>query len=398
MYAPAMARTRDCDLLIVGAGLAGGLIALALAHHRPGLDVVLVGDDPAIGGNHVWSFFDSDLDAAGADLVAPLIAHRWQGYDVRFPSFARTLRATYHSIESERLDAAVRAALPADRIRTGRRVLTTSATAAVLDDGSRIEAAGLIDARGASDLTMLDLGWQKFVGQELVLAAPHGLERPIVMDASVPQIDGYRFVYCLPFGPDRVFVEDTYYSDGPVLDVSAIGDRIAAYAAQQGWSVASVGRVETGVLPVAMGGDFEGYWRAGGEGVAKAGVRAGLFHPTTGYSLPDAVATALLIARMPDLDGAALHDRLHAHARARWRSRGYYRMLARMLFRAGAADERYRMFDRFYRLDERLVERFYAAHSTLGDKARLLAGKPPVSVMGAIRAIAGGQVGAEARA
>ena len=393
-----MARTRDCDLLIVGAGLAGGLIALALAQHRPELDVVLVGDEAAVGGNHVWSFFDSDLDAAGADLVAPLIAHRWQGYDVRFPAFARTLRATYHSIESERLDAVVRAALPADRIRTGRRVLTTSATAAVLDDGSRIEAGGLIDARGAGDLSLLNLGWQKFVGQELVLAAPHGLERPIVMDAGVAQIDGYRFVYCLPFAADRVFVEDTYYSDGPALDVATIGERIAAYAAAQGWSVASVGRTETGVLPVAMGGDFEAYWRSGGEGVAKAGVRAGLFHPTTGYSLPDAVATALLVAGMPDPSGAALHGRLHAYARARWRKRGYYRMLAKMLFRAGAADERYRIFERFYRLDERLVERFYAARSTLGDKARLLAGKPPVPVMGAIRAIAGGQVGAEARA
>ena len=49
-----------------------------------------------------------------------------------------------------------------------------------------------------------------------------------------------------------------------------------------------------GALPVAMGGDFDAYWRSGGAKVAKAGARAGLFHPTTGYSLPQAVRLAEL--------------------------------------------------------------------------------------------------------
>ena len=35
----------------------------------------------------------------------------------------------------------------------------------------------------------------------------------VVMDATVPQEDGFRFVYALPLDPDRVLVEDTYFSD-----------------------------------------------------------------------------------------------------------------------------------------------------------------------------------------
>ena len=191
----------------------------------------------------------------------------------------------------------MRAALPERALLLGRRALAASPTAVVLADGDRIEAGGVIDARGTRTLSHLDLGWQKFVGRELALSGPHDLDAPIIMDADVEQIDGYRFVYCLPFAADRMFVEDTYYADGADLDERRSAGLIADYAAAQGWAVDAVVHEEAGVLPVAMGGDFDAYWRSGGVRVAKAGMRAALFHPLTGYSLPDAVRTASLLAR-----------------------------------------------------------------------------------------------------
>src|SRR3546814_19078066 len=77
------------------------------------------------------------------------------------------------------------------------------------------------------------------------------------MDASVEQRDGYRFVYLLPFDAETLFVEDTYYSDDADLDAAAVRERIAAYAAAQGWDVAATTREESGVLPVVIAGDFE---------------------------------------------------------------------------------------------------------------------------------------------
>ena len=216
----------------------------------------------------------------------------------------------------------------------------------------------------------------------------------MVMDATVPQLDGYRFVYCLPFAATRMFVEDTYYSDTPDLDRAALADRIHDYAAQRGWQIEQAAREEAGVLPVAMGGDFEGYWQSGGRKIAKAGMRAGLFHPTTGYSLPDAVRTASLIAGSSDLSGAALHDLTHGFAETLWRRRGFYRLLDKMLFKAAEPAERYRVLERFYRLDPQLIGRFYAGRSTMTDKARILTGKPPVPIGRAIRAITGGIHGA----
>ncbi|WP_419826745.1 lycopene beta-cyclase CrtY [Sphingomonas sp.] len=384
-----MERARQCDLAIVGGGLAGGLIALAVHQARPDARVLLIEGGEALGGNHVWSFFEDDVAPSDRPLVDSLIAHRWPDYDVSFPARRRTLPSAYHSITSERFDAALRSALPAERLLTGRRAIGVSPRAVVLADGTRIEAAGVIDARGPGDLSLLTLGWQKFVGRELVLEAPHGLDRPVVMDATVEQIDGYRFVYLLPFAPNRVFVEDTYYSDTPHIDHRALAARIDRYARERGWTVRHVAREEAGALPVLLDGDFEAYWRSGGAHVAKAGARAALFHPTTGYSLPDAVRTAAIVGRMRDWRAPALHDALHAHARSAWRKRGFYRLLDRMLFRAAAPTERYRILERFYGLDERLVARFYAGHSTAVDKARILAGRPPVPIGRAIRALAG---------
>jgi lycopene beta-cyclase len=387
-----MADTLTCDVAIVGGGLSGCLFALALAAKRPELKLLLIEHEAQFGGNHLWSFFATDIAAADQWLVAPLVAHSWPSYDVAFPGLSRHLKTPYYSIVSERLDAVVRRRVPADALLTGRQVLACSPTSVVLTSGERVEAGGVIDCRGAGDLSMLEVGWQKFVGRELALERGHGMERPTVMDATVTQLDGYRFVYTLPLADDRIFVEDTYYSSSPRLDRAKLSERIDAYATAKGWRRAATDqplREEAGVLPVVIGGDFEGYWRSSGNGVAKGGVRGGLFHPTTGYSLPDAVRAAVLVTQASDLSGPALHGLLHAHAAGLWKDRGFYRMLDAMLFRAAEPAERWKVMARFYRLDARLITRFYAGRSTVGDKARVLMGRPPVPIGRAVKAIRG---------
>jgi lycopene beta-cyclase len=378
----------DTDIAIVGGGLAGGLIALALAKLRPELKLLVIEQGDTFGGNHVWSSFESDVAPENAWLVEPLIAARWDGYGVHFPGHSRVLTTPYRSITSERLDAALRAALSESALLTGQSVTEVGQNRVTLGAERTVNAGGVIDARGATGLPHMAGGWQKFVGQMLRLERPHGLTRPTVMDARVEQIDGYRFVYCLPFSATEVFVEDTYYADGPHLDLPVLRGRIADYASAQGWTVAEVSREETGVLPVIAKGDFAAFWN--GEGPARAGARAALIHPLTSYSLPDAVRLAVHLARLPDLSGASLAKASYDWALAHWRQRSFYRMLTRMLFGAAQPQGRYRMLERFYRLPEPLIERFYAGRSTTADALRILAGKPPVPIASAIASLAGG--------
>lgn len=377
------------DLILVGGGLANALIAWRLRSTRPALRLLLLEQEHSIGGNHTWSFHDSDLDADQLAWLAPLVSARWPGYQVIFPQHRRRLQGGYASICSEDFARVITAALgPA--LRTGTAVTALTPTSVTLADGACLKAGAVIDGRGlvqdaAAAPPRLALGYQTFLGQEVRLAAPHGLDAPILMDASVAQQGGYRFVYVLPFAHDRLLIEDTHYIDAPQRDPQRLRANITEYAAARGWQITEVLREERGALPIVLAGDHDGYW-ADLDGQPCAGLCAGLFHPTTGYSLPHAVRLAERIAAMGDLRAPALFAAIRANARQAWNEQGFFRLLNRMLFLAGDADSRWRVMQRFYRLPAPLIARFYAGHPTLADRLRVLSGKPPVPVGAALAA------------
>lgn len=375
--------TYRADVVLVGGGLANGLIALRLRALRPDLRVILLERDKRIGGEHTWCHFETDVSPAIGGWLRPLVVHRWSGYEVRFPAHRRDLNTAYLAITSQRLHEAVSTAL-GDDVWLGATVSDVSPHQVTLSDGRRITAATVIDGRGPRRSRSLVLGWQKFLGQGVRLSKPHGLTRPIVMDATVPQLDGYRFLYVLPLDSTRLLIEDTRYSDGDALDHADVRAAIAAYADQQGWTIAKVEREEHGVLPIALAGDIDAYWREARAQVAEVGLRAALFQPTTGYSLPDAARLAEQIAALPHITSAHVRTCAEAHSKAAWRRRRFFRLLNRMLFRACAPDQRYKVLERFYRLGAPLIQRFYAARLTPFDQARVLMGKPPVPIVAAL--------------
>lgn len=377
------------DLAIVGGGLAGGLIALAVRARRPDLSLALIEAGASFGGNHRWSWFERDLPAAGSALLDPFAKAQWDDNEVRFPRYSRTLGAKYRSLGSRDFDAGLRRILPQSAIRTGSRATRLAAGGVTLENGTHLAARRVIDCRDPGPSPHLTGGWQVFLGQHWRTFRPHGLPRPVIMDASVAQPGAYRFVYLLPLAPDEIFIEDTYYADSPAIDEPALRARIAAYAAARGWS-GEVLDEETGALPVITGGDFAAFRRGLEQpGVALAGARGGFVHPLTSYTMPIAVANALAIADLAHLPGPALANAVAARATRHWADTSYYRLLGKMLFEAALPSRRFEIFERFYRLPEPLIERFYAARSTPLDKARILTGKPPVPVGRAVRALLG---------
>lgn len=382
-------KVRQCDIAILGGGLAGGLVALALRRARPDMALLVVEQGDMPGANHLWSFFGTDVGKAGRELLDGLVVAAWPDYRVAFPAFERSLNTSYYAITSARFDAVLRAELGEDAMISGVRALACSARNVTLSNGMRIEAHAVIDARGIPRPEHLTGGWQKFVGQRLKLAAPHGLGAPLVKDVTVAQHDDYRFVHCLPFGPDEVFIADTYYAGDAQLDVVTLRARIAEYAAMRGWDIAEILSEEHGVLPVIAGGDFDAFWRSTGGTVARAGERAGLFQGVTRCYLPDAVRYALALARQTDLSGAGLAAFSESWARRHWQRARVPRALSAMLFAGAKPAQRHNVLERFYTLDHRLIERFTAGRMTAFDKARVLVGTPSIPIGTALGVLTG---------
>lgn len=372
------------DLILAGVGLANGLIALRLKQLRPELRVLCIEHASEPGGNHTWSFHDGDLTPAQRQWIEPLVAKTWPAYDVHFPQRSRRLNSGYASITSERFARIVRETL-GDDLRTDCSIRQLDARSVVLGSGEVLQASAVIDGRGLQPSAHLVLGQQAFLGQLLRLREPHGLQVPIIMDARVTQADGYRFVYVLPFSDDTLLIEDTHYVDRPLASAEQLRHNIAEYVQQKGWTISECLREETGVLPITLAGDFAAF-KARSLTQPVAGLRAGLFHCTTGYSLPHAVQLADWIATQTDLNADSLARGIGLLADHQWQRQGFYRLLNRMLFLAGQPENRWQVMQRFYGLPEGLIGRFYAGHSHVFDKLRILSGKPPVPVGEALRA------------
>lgn len=374
------------DVAIVGAGLSGSLLALALKDSHPLLKVGVFEKSEAPCGNHTWCFHDQDIPESLSKWLEPLISKTWHGYEVHFPKYSRILNGKYHAIKSQDLRTKVQEQI------SGSLFLNHELSEVIKKDGyselkfkngNVIQAKSVILAQGWRNvLKSTQIGWQKFVGLDVLLEKPHGLARPILKDVLQEQKDGYRFIYSLPFNETQLLIEDTYYSNSPELEIEDIKADIFKYAQSKGWQIKHLERTEFGSLPLFLDlpENEDSPW-------PRLGAGSQFVNPVTGYTLPMTLQSIHALVSQNDFSQDNLKTLLKKVEDRYRKNLGYLSRLNRMMFLAATPESRYQILERFYRLSEGLIGRFYSGQLLFRDRVRILVGRPPVPVVRAIKAL-----------
>jgi len=364
-----MARGRRDGIVIAGGGLAACFAALALARHRPEVPLLIVEEGETFGGEGYRSFADAELGEEGAALLGATAIDRWPGFYAAFPGFSRKLKLEWAGFAAAALHKAMVETLDAKQYRLGTKVVAVREDALVLDGGEELKAEGAIDARGAANLSTLELLYETRLQRTYRLKAPHRVDRPVLIDATVDQGGGLRVMQCVPLSEDRLVVADICTSERSQADEEAPA-RLDAYLAARGWTKKRLEGEATRARPLPAGGDFAAFWRLGGARVAKLGLRGGFVNPATGRTIADAVHTAMLLTRQRDFSGAVLHDLFEAEAKQAWRKRELLRAVPGSLAVAAPEDRR-AIVERLYRLEPGLIGRLHAGELGLIDRMRV---------------------------
>ena len=364
-------RQMRVDYVLVGGGLANGLIALTLAERRPEASVVLVERDGTLGGDHTWSFFDSDLPPGAAAVLAPLVVARWPGTEVRFPGHRRALESGYSTISSSRFDQVLRRRLGDRRLHAP--VTRVGPGEVQLEDGRRIEAGLVVDARGPGRAVAAPGGFQKFVGLELGLRRPHSLRRrdrdgrhrpaarrlPLHLRAAARARPRARRGHGFRRRPVARRRRRRTSASAPTPKRPASTSR--AWSARR-----------SGVLPLPFAPPPA---TPAEPGLLIAGVRAvgSTRRPATRFPSRRGSPRG-----WPGMRPTAFPPpRWEAFVAAHRRQVRFACRLNRLLFRATRPRSGGGVLERFYRLPDDTIARFYALDTTVSDRLRILCGRPP---------------------
>ena len=256
-----------------------------------------------------------------------------------------------------------------EQYRLGTRVVAVREDSLVLDGGETIKAEGALDARGAANLSMLELLYETRVERQVRTREPHRLDRPLLLDATIEQNLGLSFIQAFPLGENRLRIAKLLVSERSQPDEAADA-RLDHYLTMRGWHTAEVEDRCGLSRPLPIGGDFSAFWRLGGARVAKLGLRGGFLNPATGRTLADAARNAMLLAEQTDFSGTKLHDLFEEEARQLWKKREPQRAVNAAIA-ATAPDARRAAAERLYQLDPGTILRFRSDRLGLLDRRRI---------------------------
>ena len=278
-----MKPTIESDVLIIGGGLSGLSLAVALIEKNTSLTISIAEPRREYKNDRTWSFWQSH-----DHRWAKAVSHRWSrwcfGLESQPQQSIYSPHRPYQSIESldfyrlatERIEASDCVCLYLGEAieRCEKSHSKWHATASQ----RQFIAPVVIDTRPPPiEQLNTSLLHQCFIGHVIEHPAAFKPDRLELMTDMASDEHGFKFTYCLPFGADLALVELTRFAPHPV-DWAVLDADLHELKRQRGWLDAPIHRTERGQLPMGMAPRL-----ASESGYAYAGTSAGGLRAATGY-------------------------------------------------------------------------------------------------------------------
>ncbi len=200
-----------CELAIHGHGLLPGLLAVHLLGRDPGLSVLLLSADKAIGGDVLEPVLASSLTPAAHDLVEPFVVMRWPGYFVRQEGGARQYDEEVLLLDPVQLWIELQSLLSPDCLALSHGALE--------QDGVHLSWPG--DSCEVARLVDLEPMTRREQSCEIVgLDAARALPLPVLADFDTGD-EHWNVFQHLPLGDDRVLVRKCRMAHDPLTALTA---------------------------------------------------------------------------------------------------------------------------------------------------------------------------------
>ena len=346
-------------VLIVGGGLTGSLIALALTRLRPETDFLLIEQAGYFGGGPIAPFFRAAVPGDADWLIDSLIVAEWPSYYVGFEGVSLTLESPVGYLIQEQIHAEVAQSVPPERYRSGAAAVGGNAHSVQLGDGEILEAALVIDARG--DFPASDPGSEgiQILNRLVHFTDPHALDRPILIDAAI-RTRPWTYLQYLPLAPRQLLIR---YVGGPP-DATMRSFANDPGLAEGGQVVREFRTFEPFRLPVRRTTPAHPGWIQARSAIGT------LWHPTLSSPVACAARMALEIARRPSANPVLLAAAIAGSEAAA------LERTSRLTQLIGAVEDerpevRTAALRHLYGLDPEIIARFDGEKSSSGDYARM---------------------------
>ena len=397
-------RVMHADVIIVGGGLSGGLLALRLALGQPEPRILLLERSNTLGGNHTWGF---STTGDAPEWLRPIISKTWTKFDVRFPRTDKAFDLQFHVIRSQDFNKGL-------KTRLGPNIVLNCEVSQISDshvstrDGKVYRAPLVIDATGIHD-ELIDIGrsryadvpcgWMKYIGFDLKVRTGTKTKNdwhsnPTIFDARVPQMDGFRSFSTIPIDEETLYVQETFLSSNPNLNPHRLSRSLITYVKRLGWELdptSPIIRQEEAVVPLplhvfsddrVLAKEQALEVTAAEDFIARSPIQIspakGWSHPTRGQAVSDSLRVAEFIASQPRLRTGPVRAALRDFRRDWVSQQAFYRTFNRMIFKAAEPSLRHVAFDRLFSLKDDVVGRFLTGETSKSDATKILATKPPL--------------------